>query len=752
MNIGIDFNTEVTRGCFIKPDSENPNPSKVYEVVNGITFVGDDMLVGSEAIKKYLASKKATYYELRTIEEVNGLVINRRQVGVDRCLALLFGHLIERMVKDAKTTELNALCVSIPYSRYYYWHEQVYRAFSLLGVKLDRIVPQPTAFLLQTEGGNPHEELEREATRKRRHEEVLANEEEVYKPKPSFLSRVFGSGGKLEPVSKFTEIAYLFIVITNDNVNLAWVIYGEGVLEARNTHYTTDFTERDIEDEVLKFFVEKVEASGTLLTKDDEKTMLRLKEAVDEYVKSSTKNSTYKKSIPKLLNDKGKFFTAKVSFEIGELQERLQENLNRLLSLVHESIPSMRAEFNKSKQQKQSSDVFRIDRVVVVGESVNNPAIQNNLIESLHSITPDELPIFATDEALSEGAANYSKVMSGHTKDMLALEVCPYSVQMKIGGSVFDVLPKDTTVPSTRSLGWSIKDLLKMLNWPTNTGYMPKFLEVHLTTAEGESAQSLSIWRVELEPFPSLFFGVDIDANNIIRLAAEGTQENFTTGKPLQAQQMPTFSFQGSAMSVGFKGRDLRTYVRNQFSYLSAALGERERGQYEPSERLYSDLAAGKVDKALKDIAKSLKLASLPKVELIESEIFAEMGAVGFIKGDTISLPQRLTDNPHALGYVLAHELSHYVLMHLEGIILEDEQENEILTEMFVIYSGLGKLFLNGFNSKDAQGITSSAGYLNQEIINLIHELYFEKFNIDEEEYIQNLTEVGVQNLSLQAV
>ncbi len=76
------------------------------------------------------------------------------------------------------------------------------------------------------------------------------------------------------------------------------------------------------------------------------------------------------------------------------------------------------------------------------------------------------------------------------------------------------------------------------------------------------------------------------------------------------------------------------------------------------------------------------------------------------------------------------------------------QQENEILTESFVIYSGMGKLFLNGFKSKDIEISSLHArGYLDEKILKYIHQIYFSKFDIDLKEYKNNLTKEAMKML-----
>jgi hypothetical protein len=81
-------------------------------------------------------------------------------------------------------------------------------------------------------------------------------------------------------------------------------------------------------------------------------------------------------------------------------------------------------------------------------------------------------------------------------------------------------------------------------------------------------------------------------------------------------------------------------------------------------------------------------------------------------------------------------ELAHYILIHLEHILLDDNQENEIFTEMYVVYSGMGKLFLNGFRSIRINELNKKTlGYLDKEILQYIHKLFIERFSISISDY-----------------
>jgi hypothetical protein len=72
---------------------------------------------------------------------------------------------------------------------------------------------------------------------------------------------------------------------------------------------------------------------------------------------------------------------------------------------------------------------------------------------------------------------------------------------------------------------------------------------------------------------------------------------------------------------------------------------------------------------------------------------------------------------------ILAHEMSHYYLIRKHNILLNDEKENEFLTELNAIFVGFGFLMLKGYKEKKTQiGNVihkSTVGYIN---INTIKE------------------------------
>jgi hypothetical protein len=334
----------------------------------------------------------------------------------------------------------------------------------------------------------------------------------------------------------------------------------------------------------------------------------------------------------------------------------------------------------------------------------------------------DSAVAFGGQSVLTIGAFNFSRLLAGIKNDYVALEVVPFSVHIRVSGNDFvEVVPKDTTIPTVS----------KQHMFEKNGESKSKFMEIHLITDEGSVFQSLSVWKIETLGHRIIKVDVRVDSGMNISLGARS--EN---GQDLLTHEGDTFSFSGTGLNVGIKGKDIRQYISNQFNYMTAVLKKNSVEIFEPDDEFYSMLKIGDPFSAVRCLSRFLNLSSLPDVEMVDSKYFEEQGVGGYISGSKICIPKYLMDDPYGFGYVLAHELAHYILIHLEHILLDDNQENEIFTEMYVVYSGMGKLFLNGFRSIRINELNKKTlGYLDKEILQYIHKLFIERFSISISDY-----------------
>jgi len=722
MNIGIDFNTKTIKGTFWK-SGQNIADSKVFEVKNVLVFTNGDIFAGDDGFNKFLTEKDGTIYDLEQIIEWNGLIVNKKQISAEKCLSVIFANLLNKIKNHASYSEVNFVCVSIPFDKYYYWHGLVKKAFSLVGIEKVRVVSQPAAFFGQPDINYFHGNLNRENIQREQQQKYLHNQEvKKYEELPWYKKFV---NKKPRYKGEHENSGYIFASISQDNVNVSLVNYGEDVLEVVSTQYTNSTTRSKIENAILDYFISEISKDPKKFAVKDKKTLLRILETVNEFLKSPQISNTFEIRIPFVLCENGKYETLEVKIDVDSLANFLSPILNDLTRAI-KTLAEKTQEAQKDYKYKT-----KISNLIVVGDSF----IQQNIKENLSKAFSDSKIAFGNEKSLTIGALNFSRIMTGENRDFLALEVIPFSVLIRLrGGEFVEMIRKDTTTPT----------ISKEHNFEIKGESKSKFVEVHLTTKEGDIFQSLNVWRIEAPNTRIFKITVDIDANMKIMLNAYSE-----SGKKLSVQMGNTFSFSGAGFDVGIKGKDIRQYILNQFNYLNAVLESKETTIFEPDETFYTMLKDGDPFKALRYLGHFLKLKSLPDVEMADSKFFEEQGIGGFISGSKISIPKYFTKDPYGFGYVLAHELAHYILIHEQQIILDDEQENEILTEIFVIYSGMGKLFLNGFKSKDVEGSSLHArGYLDEKILQYIHQIYLARFNVDVIAYKKSLTSEAVRMLN----
>ena len=704
MNIGIDFNTKTTKAAILSNGS-NVEDCKIFEVKNILVIANGNIFAGEEGFNKFLTEKNSAIYELDQIVELNGLIINKQQISTEKCLSVIFTLLLNKIKASVSNSEISSIVVSIPYGKFYYWNYLIDKFFSKMGSHIRRshirIKSQAAAFFYQP---NIRSLCWHEA--KKKYNELPWQKR--------FLSKA---------PKRLREAGYLFVSILQDGINISFLEFDEFCIEIKSTHYTNTVTRRKIEKSVLDYFVSEIYKDSRNFALDDPKTTLRILDAVNEFLKMPQAGNTFKLNLPYVLCKDGEYRSLDTKIDLNTLREVLAPTFNSLV----EAIKQLTLKAHRGMQSFLENQVIVCDLF-----------IQQNIKEIFpEKFTESKVVFFGNEKSIATGALNFSRMLTGETigeaEDLLSLDVIPFSIHIKLcGGKFVEMIEKDTTIPARKENVF-------------RTNAKSKYIEVHLTTKEGDSFQSLSVWKIEAPDAINSKIKVIVAVDADLKIWLEANSDN---GKKLSVTQGNTFSLSGTGFKVGIKGKDIRQYVLNQFNYLDSVFSSIDATPFEPDKTFYSMLKEGEPFKALRYLGFFLKLKSLPDVEITESQIFEEQGIAGFISGSKISIPKSFKEDPHGFGYVLAHELAHHILIHDEGIMLDDEQENEILTEIFLIYKGMGKLFLNGFKSTDVWGSsTHSRGYLDEKIIKYIHQIYFQKFNISLPIYKENLTKEAVKIL-----
>ena len=150
----------------------------------------------------------------------------------------------------------------------------------------------------------------------------------------------------------------------------------------------------------------------------------------------------------------------------------------------------------------------------------------------------------------------------------------------------------------------------------------------------------------------------------------------------------------------------------------SETVGKAKWDLFEPTSEFYARLGSGDEDDltwAAHRLGQYLDLSSTPSV-VYEWSLRVDAALAGLVQQNLVRIPLFYAGRPHALGAILAHELTHKVL-ECSGISCS-MIEFEPLTDLASIALGLGKLVLNGtiVELVAAMGEIQSLGYLAPEL------------------------------------
>lgn len=365
--------------------------------------------------------------------------------------------------------------------------------------------------------------------------------------------------------------------------------------------------------------------------------------------------------------------------------------------------------------------------IAIVGGLRTHAYLHREIVGRIEAVV-GKVPIrFLSGQDLAKGCLRYTKVLEGREKRVLALQSLPYGVHLQLrSGAHLTLIEEGTIIPF-----WSKEHELEL---GSSSG--ADHAHLNLLIREGSRAGSVEPWKIKRPSSGTVKLIVKVEADTTLGLQVRDEQ-----GMDLHPERCATYVLCGGEGDIEIRGQGLRQFIKNQFSFLEAASKRRYTEVFEPSETFYSFLAKGEAFTALRYLGRVVRPTRLPDVQVEAREILEGRGVGGYFDGKKIVLPSDYPCDPHGAGYVLAHEFAHHLLLHEEGIVLEDEQENEIMTEIYVVYRGMGKLLLNGFRiTSGARTKSQSRGYLSEEVVRAIHEIYFERSGVDERKYLENVS------------
>jgi len=150
------------------------------------------------------------------------------------------------------------------------------------------------------------------------------------------------------------------------------------------------------------------------------------------------------------------------------------------------------------------------------------------------------------------------------------------------------------------------------------------------------------------------------------------------------------------------------------------------------------------LQKAQRRIADFLGLKGFIFVVLLDDLPKNQGGNIHLKRGETevdVTISEGTAEFPSATLATIAHEITHKYL-EVNGVVLKEEAENEVLTDVAAVFLGLGKIMVNGClnerkSRKDVAGgyeirtRTLSTGYLDPSQFALVYRLVCTMRNVD---------------------